>query len=301
MRLFELAHGAADITQILRSVTDQELILTPLSVKELTEVCRHNHTTSIYGDTLVISPTLPQEITIKLAKSFKFSDHSYPLLDSDAVRSVVLTKLSKPKNIRLQLHKLVVEIFDYEQMEFQVFFHSSLAYMLQLDLSFNGIRRLFSASLSAYDSLLIHSSGIIINGRVAIFLAQDGGGKSTAVNLGAKKNISCDDYNILSRRNGVCEVHSTPWGKICNGPISEPLGGLFFLEKASDFSLKRITPQEALVLIWKDNYRSVKNLLNEMKKQSFNTLYDICRDAPSYIMRFPENYINWQAIDQAMT
>jgi hypothetical protein len=244
---------------------------------------------------------LPSEITKKLAKSLNFDDSSYPLLNSEAVRSAVLTKLSKPRKIRLQLHKLVVEIFDYEAMEFQVFFHSSLAFMLQLDLSFNGMRRLFSASLSAYDSLLIHSSGIKMDGRVALFLAQDGGGKSTAISLGEKKNILCDDYNILSRRQGVCEVHSTPWGKICNGPISEPLGGLFFLEKASTFSLQRITPQEALTLIWKDNYRSIKNLLNEMKKCSFNTLYDICKEFPAYIMRFPKDHIDWQAIDQAMT
>ncbi len=300
MQLFQFEHGVTDITQILLSVTDQELILAPLQEKKFTEICRHNHTTSIYGDTLIISPTLPQEITKKLAKSLSFNDPSYPLLNSEAVRSTVLTKLSKPKKIRLQLHKLVIEIFDYEHMEFQVFFHSSLAYMLLLDLSFNGIRRLFSASLSAYDSLLIHSSGITIDGRVALFLAQDGGGKSTVVNLGERKNILCDDYNILSRRHGVCEAHSTPWGKICNGPISGPLGGLFFLEKASTFSLKRITPQEALILIWKDNNRSLKNFLNEMKKRSFNTLFDICREVPSYIMHFPKDHINWQAIDHAM-
>jgi hypothetical protein len=301
MNKFCLEDGHTDIAQILYEIPDKELVLPPFSPAEFSEICKFNATTIIASDTLTISPTLPGETIKKLAVSFNFKDPYYPLLNADVVRSAIKIKLTRPDKIRLQLHKLVVEIFDYEHMVFQVFFHSSLSYMLKFDLSFNGMKRLFAAAFPNFDSILVHSSGIILKDRAALFMAPDEGGKSTAVGLGKKENILCDDFNVLSRRKGICKVHSTPWGRLCNGPVSAPLGGFFFLEKAKVFSLRSINAQEAVINIWNENFRFLKNLPKEMKVQAFNTLFDICREVPAYIMGFPKDHIDWQAIDKAMT
>ena len=300
MARFQLERGHPDISQILTMVSDKDLILPPLSQIALAEICRYNTTMSIYSDTLTISPTLSEATIKKLALSLNFSDHYYPLLNAEFVRSAVIKSLFQPEKVHLQLHKLVVEVFDYERMVFQVFFHSSLAHLLQFDLSFNGIRRLFSAAFPAFKALIVHSSGIIVNGRVALFLAPDEGGKSTAVGLGPPENVLCDDYNVLSHRQGICEAHATPWGNLCNGPVSAPLGGLFFLEKTADFSLSPLKAAEAVARIWAENVRFLKLLPRELKNRAFHTLTDICQKTPAYTMAFAKDYIDWQAIEQAM-
>lgn len=254
----------------------------------------------IYRDTLTIPPVFffddnsPQQISCE-------PEQTLPLLNHEGVQLCLLTALERPEWITITLHRLIVEIFDYQRHCFDIFLHSSLLPLLRSDFCFNGIRRLFSAAFPAFNALIVHSSGIIINGRVALFLAPDEGGKSTVVGLGPAENVLCDDYNVLSHRLGINAAHSTPWGSLCNGPVSSPLGGLFFLEKAADFSLIPMGTHEAVAQIWDENVRFLKNLPRELKKRAFHTLTDICRQTPAYTLHFPKDYIDWQAVDQAMT
>lgn len=297
---FRVNQGNWDISQTLTSIEPSELNSPPLPENLINDIVALNSSTDIFSDTLTIPPSLPEVQLKNLSLSLNFSEPSYPLLNSMKVRAAVLGAITKQGKTRIQLHKLAIEVYDYDLMAFHVFFHSCLAYLLQSDISSNGMRRLFSSSLPAFDSFLLHSSGITINNRAALFLAPDAGGKSTALSLGNLEYALCDDYNILSMRNGMIEAHAAPWGRLCKGPITAPLGGLFFLEKANAFSINPIPANEGVARIWNENYRLYKNLDKKIKTKAFQILYDICHITPIYLMQFPIHYIDWEAIDGSM-
>lgn len=268
--------------------------------KKFRNILKLNNNEIINYDTLTIPPIIPLNNQEVSPEFFFLPTGEYPLLNSRIVRKHVQKVLLEPTRTRLQLHKLEIEIFYFFKNQFHVFIHSSLEHILQSASSFNGVRRLFSAAFPIFSSLILHSSSIIVNNRAILFLAPDEGGKTTAVGLGDKQRILCDDYNVLCMQRDRAEVHSTPWGSICNGPKSALLGGFFFLEKARKFSLKLISPNNAIQIIWKENDRFLKNVLPEFRKKLFLNLCRVCNEIPAYNMTFSKEFIDWNAISNAI-
>jgi hypothetical protein len=112
--------------------------------------------------------------------------------------------------------------------------------------------------------------------------------------------ILSDDQVVLRKENNVVNAHGTPFGRITGGPCSARLGGIFLLEKAEHFELSSLQSVDMLEYIWATLPSYTFFLPNSLRIQAFQILYDACHQVPVYRMRFPKDYVDWDAIDAAM-
>jgi hypothetical protein len=147
---------------------------------------------------------------------------------------------------------------------------------------------------------MLHSSSSVLNNKAALFLAKDEGGKTTVMKSAKPRDVLSDDQNIIKKEDGVFFVHSTPWSTFLNGPQKAGLGGLFLLEKASEFSLVRIHPVDMLTSLWTEHEGYTLFMPKKLRVAAFDLLREACRSVPTYRMRFPKDYIDWDAVDRAM-
>jgi len=223
-----------------------------------------------------------------------------PILQSKEVRESLESRSGHLEQVFIAIHALTVEIRDYLKHEYEIFFANGLASLVQSDLMYNGFRNMFSAFLPDFSAVMIHGSSVLLNGRAAIFLAPDEGGKSTAARLSHGKKIFSDDRNILRKQSQGFMVHGTPWGMITSGPDFAPLGGIFLLEKAESFSIDALKPRSAVQFIWEDNSYFWRQLPRKRRAGVFDLVLELCQSVPVYRMRFPKDYIDWDAVDRAM-
>lgn len=147
---------------------------------------------------------------------------------------------------------------------------------------------------------MLHSSSSVLNNKAVLFLARDEGGKTTVMKSAVPRDVLSDDQNILKKEDGAFFVHSTPWSTFHNGPRKARLGGLFLLEKANEFSLDRIHPVDMLTYLWAEHVGYTLFLPKKLRVTAFDLLREACRSVPTYRMRFPKDYIDWDAVDRAM-
>lgn len=111
----------------------------------------------------------------------------------------------------------------------------------------------FYYQLLRFDGLMLHASAVVMDGKAYLFSAPCGTGKSTHTKLwlrvfGDRATILNDDKPALRLENGVWYAYGTPWsGKHdLNINTRVPLGGIAFLERASQNTLERMNPKEAI-------------------------------------------------------
>lgn len=154
--------------------------------------------------------------------------------------------------------------------------------------------------LPSLDACLLHASAIIRDGRAAVFLAPDEGGKTTAVRLASSGTILCDDQVIVRRRRKRFHVWGTPWGLHVNATAHAPLAGLFLLKKAKRFSLTHLPAHRLVPFIWQEIKAQLSILPKPLKTKAFRILCDITASAPAWTLAFPKNHIDWQQVDSAL-
>lgn len=105
--------------------------------------------------------------------------------------------------------------------------------------------------LHRFQGLLIHSSGVILNGEGIIFAGISGAGKTTLTKLWQKRSnatVLSDDRVIVRKEKEKYFVYGTPWpgeGKAVSSQ-KVPLRKIFFLSKAHRNKLATIEKQEGL-------------------------------------------------------
>ncbi len=111
----------------------------------------------------------------------------------------------------------------------------------------------FCNRLWSFDSLMLHSSAVVYEGKAYLFSAPSGTGKSTHTGLwkevfGDKAYILNDDKPVIRIEGDRVMVYGTPWsGKTdLNRNIGVPLQGICFLERAKDNYIKELAPKEAV-------------------------------------------------------
>ena len=165
----------------------------------------------------------------------------------------------------------------------------------------SNFRQIFATFLPCLSAFMIHSSGLIRRGRAMLFLAPNEGGKSTVLVLAGPGGRLNDDQVIIRKKTGkVIEAYGTPFGSLTDGPLSAPVAGLFFLEKASAFELGPIHPSDLLKCLWDEHQRYIYFLPKDLKVRTFHLLTDLCRQARTFRMKFPKDFIDWDAIDRAL-
>ncbi|MDA8132412.1 MAG: hypothetical protein M0011_12995 [Elusimicrobia bacterium] len=117
------------------------------------------------------------------------------------------------------------------------------------------LRSLLSSLLLRSGGLMLHSAGLLRNGRAYVFLGKSGAGKSTLSRLAAASGgaeVISDEMNMLRPGKGGWLVHGSPfWGEMraAGRPGAWPLGGLYALGKAREHALRPCGAGEALKLL----------------------------------------------------
>ncbi len=228
------------------------------------------------------------------------------LLRAPAVRTALQDCLEHPDYLDARIDRYWVTIRDFARKEFTLF-HTPKHhtpdlgwYPSELQISAN-LREIFSTFLSCFSAILLHGAGVIRRDKAAVLFAPDAGGKTTvATRLSTKVPILQDDQIILKKEGADVIAHSTPLGRNTSGLCQARVGGLFFLEKAQHFELIPVAPSEFVQCLWGGNLRYTHFLPKALKINAFGFFCDACHQAPTYVMRFPRDYVDWNAIDTAM-
>ena len=111
--------------------------------------------------------------------------------------------------------------------------------------------RLFSAWLASLGDLILHASGVALNGKGYCFVGESGAGKSTlAAVLAADPAVTVlgEDQVILRYLDGKFWIFGTPWHmdpKMCS-PLGVPLEKLYFLDRSLPPGVREVKPGQGV-------------------------------------------------------
>lgn len=149
------------------------------------------------------------------------------------------------------------------------------------------LRSLISFLLIRDGGFMLHSAGLVKNGRAYLFLGKSGAGKSTLSKLAAAAGaeVISDEINLLRPEKGKFRVYGSPfWGEMrADGrPGSWPLGGICLLKKAKAARLAACSKAGAFKLLLRClvNFdkspetaeRVIKNAFRLLAKAGFSRL-----------------------------
>lgn len=164
--------------------------------------------------------------------------------------------------------------------------------------------RCICRNLPKLNRMLLHAAILEYEGNAYAFLGKSGTGKSTHTGLWLKylsqaKILNGDKPILESTKDGFL-AYGTPWmGKEGYGYNSvAPLKGLCFLEQAKENSIKKLTPSEAVSLIFQ------QILLPEDEENATRTLELIDKmvsEIPCYLLKCTISETAVQASFEALT
>jgi hypothetical protein len=222
------------------------------------------------------------------------------ILRSRQVRAVLQPCLEHPERVHIELRWNRAIIRDLARNEIDLFYPPSRRKDFSKPIVVAGYRNLLVTFPLNHSALLIHGAGVVRNGAAALFLAPDGGGKTAVVRSVNGATVLNDDHVVLQESSRAIIAHGTPFGQITGGPVQARVGGLFLLEKSIVFELIPAKRDEVLQFLWNEHMLKWHMLPKDLRTRAFNILYDACHQAPVYRMRFPKDYVDWDAIDAAM-
>lgn len=114
----------------------------------------------------------------------------------------------------------------------------------------------FYLELVEHSGFYLHSSAVLLDGRVYLFSGPSRAGKSTHTRLwqqtfGAEARVINDDKPAIRLMDGKWIAYGTPWcGKDgINENASAPIAGVCFLKKAPHNAIRTLTAEEAVTKI----------------------------------------------------
>lgn len=116
-----------------------------------------------------------------------------------------------------------------------------------------GTGAIFARKLLEHDGSYLHASAVVLEGKAYLFSAPSGTGKSTHTEKWCRlfgATYLNDDKPALRRVNGTWIAYGTPWsGKNdLSSPEGVPLGGIAFVRRGEENSIRRLTASQALPL-----------------------------------------------------
>ena len=111
----------------------------------------------------------------------------------------------------------------------------------------NVLRILLAHRAIGFGGMLLHSAGVVIDGRAFLFVGRSNAGKTTLSRKADAKGLSVlsDDINLVLPCAGGFAVHAVPFTgefrrRVEVGPGASPLAGLLLLEKGARLELARV-------------------------------------------------------------
>jgi hypothetical protein len=248
-----------------------------------------------------LPPLLAEEREL-LARQVCFSPttaREHPFLRAPVVRDRLRSDLDQSKNVIVSVHTEGLVVYTWGDRMMDFYYYPGVDDPQEARIA-GSYYSMFCAFLPDFSALPIHSSGVIRGDQAALFLAPDEGGKSTVLRHAAGAPWLNDDQVIVRREGDELLAHATPLGRRTSGPGQARLGGLFVLEKALHFELTPLKPAGLVKTLWNEHLFYTSSLPRHLKLQAFDLLYDMCHQVPIYRMRFPKDYVDWDAIDAAL-
>jgi hypothetical protein len=274
----------------------------PLNSREKEVISRCSLVGRIDRSTLIIPPIVYDEKKLKnfFPKVGYLTDLNNPILQADIVRDKLANSCKFLEDIKIQVHGFSVTFYDYKNRTIDIFYSPVCNEIFKADMICNGIRRMFTSFLPGFSAAMIHSSALLINGKVGIFLAPDEGGKTTAAKLGVDHAILCDDQNIIKKEENEFIAYSTPWGHNRNSNLKGPVKGFFLLVKGNGFKIEQLKPSSLFSYLWNEHLDYSSKLPEKYRLLFFDFLYTLSRSVPGFQLTFQKDFIDWDAVENAM-
>jgi hypothetical protein len=219
-----------------------------------------------------------------------------PMWRSPAVRAWLQAALEAPESMRLVMRDGAVAVLDFGRAEVEYFTADPGDAVV---VAGPGLWET-GPFLPSFSSAVVHSLGVVRGGMGGLFLAADGGGKTTVAGHMPTGIVLSDDQVILRLQHDGLGAHSTPWGTLGMDPASAPLGAYFLLEQSDRFELTRVPATAVLEYLWQEGLIHYHMLPRQLKVQAFDLLWHMSRQAPAYRMRFAKDFVDWDAIDRVL-
>jgi hypothetical protein len=224
---------------------------------------------------------------------------SSALLRSPGVKGALRAGLAHPDAVRVEVHAASISITNLARRRMDIFYQRGSPHFT------HDTRHLDSGMilpfLPAFDATLLHSSGVVCRGVGGLFLAPDGGGKTTFASLiHPADDVMSDDQNLVRKVDGRFYASGLPWCRVLGSTDAYPLSGLFFLEKADDFDLIPLRPTDALERISRDPQNTYGPLPREFHLRAALLRLELLRQVPAFRLRFSLDYVDWDAVAAAM-
>jgi len=233
---------------------------------------------------------------------YDYSDS--PLLRSEKVRNRIDYCNNHADQVALASHKFSVTIRDYKEHSAFVFYDKACRNLIKKSEPAELFRRLFVSFFPLYSALLIHASCLVRNGRAALFLAPDQGGKSTVASMAIDQDsgatVPGDDRILIKKQEPDFFAFGSPWGNITDSSVKGRVSAVFLINKAAEFKLKKIDPGHAIEYLWHEHRYDRFFLTKSLKSAVFELMVDLCRQAAVYQMDFSKDYVDWAAVEAAM-
>ena len=250
---------------------------------------------SVEPDALTLPPLDEEEKA--LIRHTRHSVLESPLVRAPVVRARIRSCLDHPKQAMLELRSYSATIYDFARREADLFFTSEVsAFHSRVNIA----PSLYAPFLPVFSTVFLHGCGLVHNNRTALFFAPDGGGKSTIASLATDGVVLSDDHVALRQENGSIVAYGSPWGMITTNIGPAKVDSLFLLEKAERFSLIPLQSQDMLSYLWNEHWGYYLVLPSDLRREVFEILSNLCYQLPAYRLRFPKDYVDWDAIDAAM-
>lgn len=294
---------ASNVNLLLHSVGDNDLVMPPFTDAERSRMGRLVSPLRVTRANLAL-PAWKRQANEEPPQVKTTDSLSFPLMRSRVVRERLAACWNHPDQIAVQHHVFLFTIYDFIQRRADVFYPTERSWILNdSEALMEGTRRVFGHFFPLFLASVIHSSAVKRNGRIALFVGPDGAGKSTVSQLATDGIVFGDDRNIIRRvDNEAFVVYPSPWNKIRITDLSQraPIGGLFLLKKDLEFGLESLSRHDLIQFLWNDNSPQWLFLPDSVRIQAFDLICALCSKLPVYRMRFPKNYVDWDAIDAAM-
>lgn len=244
----------------------------------------------------LILPPLDPEHDPLLARAWRIGSAS-PLLAATQVQARLEQTKEHVDWLVVEMHQGAVTILDFSSHRADMFFAPDFGRQLEQ----HGIGpAMLAPFLPKFDACLLHASAVVRNGRTAVFLAPDEGGKSTAVRLSLDGTILSDDQVLVRRVGESFHAWGTPWGLVSSSKTQTALGGFFLLQKAQAFSLQTLDPALLSDYLRQEHDNPLKILPEPLKQKAYSNFTALSRQVPAWKMSFAKDFIDWKAIDRAM-
>ena len=153
------------------------------------------------------------------------------------------------------------------------------------------------------NDLLVHASGVVMDGKAYVFAGPSGSGKSTIAWLSSGYSILNDEIVILGKKNGYFQAASTPFGQQLENRknITTRLKAIFLIRHGDQNYVQDLSPPTFAKFLFREVIFPIP-LLSTDRRGALTEVLGFCgtvaTEAPCYELYFLPNESVWKCIEE---